>query len=93
MEPAITAIATGIAGKKLFEQLAVDVYRYLSGKAGIKIKQWNTTSKRHTLFTKINTVRKVKTIWQVDKTVDLTTFYCDSNVIYSDSPRTRKSFW
>ena len=81
MEPGITTLGAGIAGKKLFEQLVVDVYRYISDKVGIKIKQWNTTSKRRTLFTKIHQVRKVKTIWQVDKTVDITTFYCDSHVV------------
>jgi predicted NACHT family NTPase len=76
MDPTSTIAGISV-GKKLFEKLILDLYQ----KTGHKIKQWNTTKQIGNLYRKMEQVRMVKTIWQIDKTVDLTKFYCDSHVI------------
>lgn len=80
--------ALALAGKELFKRLITDVYGFIVEQTGKKLKQWNTESKIDGLYRKIDQVRKVKTIWQVDKAVDLTEFYCDSHVII-DGNRTK----
>ena len=72
-----TAIA---AGQAVFKKSVSDLYEYISEKTGKKILQWNTEKKIETLYKKISKVRQVKTIWQVDKPVDLSEFYCDPHI-------------
>ena len=78
--------ASVVAAKALFKVAVTDVYRFIAKQTGRKIKQWNTERKIETLYRRISQVRKVKTIWQVDKTVDLSAFYCDSHIV-TDSGR------
>jgi hypothetical protein len=78
---AILASAGTLAGKALFKKVVLDVYQFLSTHTNRKIKQWNTERQIENLYQQIGQVRKVKTIWQVDKAVDLIDFYCDSHVI------------
>ena len=80
MDPILAAGGT-IAAKKIFGNLVNDLYKSFTRLTGRKIKQWNTKRKIETLYRRIHIIRKVKTIWQVDKAVDLTTFYCDSHVL------------
>lgn len=68
-------------GKEIFNVIVTDVYKLITEYSGRKIKQWNTEKKIESLYHKIEKVRKVKTIWQVDKAVDLTAFYCDNHVM------------
>ncbi len=70
-----------LAGKVVFKKTVTDIYGYCREKTGKTLKQWNTERQIETLYRRIAQVRKVKTIWQVDKAVDLTGFYCDSHVI------------
>lgn len=86
MTPTEAALALG--GKELFKHLVTDVYGFIVKQTSRKLKQWNTERKIDGLYRKIGQVRKVKTIWQVDKAVDLTEFYCDSHVVVG---RERKS--
>lgn len=77
------ALAEGVAtlaGKEVFKKTVSGVYDFITKKTGRKLRQWNTERKMEGLYRNIEKVRKVKTIWQVDKAVDLTAFYCDSNV-------------
>lgn len=75
-------------GKDLFKKMFLDVYECCKEYGGEKIKQWNNLRKIDNLYKKISLVRKVKTIWQVDKAVDLDDFYCDSHIII-DAKRKR----
>jgi hypothetical protein len=77
----ISAAVALTGGQELFKNLVLGVYKNFISKAGQKVLQWNTEKKISTLYSHINQVRKVKTIWQVDKTIDLKSFYCDSHVI------------
>jgi hypothetical protein len=76
----LKTIAAAYAGKEAFKLLIQDVYRFLSDKTSGRIKQWNTEKKIDALYRKISNLRKVKTIWQIDKAIDLTSFYCDSHI-------------
>lgn len=78
--PIKTAVAL-YTGKELFRHLVADVYKSISTKAKIEFKQWDTERKIDLLYRKIYKVRSVKTIWQVDKSIDLESFYCDSHVV------------
>jgi len=69
------------AGQKLFKVVVADACKAVSSTLATKVKQWNTETRITALYKKIGNVRRVKTIWQVDKAVDLTSFYCDSRVI------------
>ena len=77
----LTTIAVTLAGKELFKKVVVELYEYCRTQTGQAIQQWVTERQIETLYRRISQVRKVKTIWQVDKAVDLTGFYCDSHVI------------
>jgi hypothetical protein len=81
---AILTTAGALAGKELFKKAAIDVYQFIVQQTGRKIKQWNTDRQIEKLYQQIGQVRKVKTIWQIDKAVDLLDFYCDSQVILND---------
>jgi len=58
-----------------------DLYTYLKSKALIKIKQADIKRKLPDLYDYISSVRLVKTLWQIDKAVDVESFYCDSHVL------------
>lgn len=80
----IKTVAAIYTGKEVFKHLVADVYKTISTKAKVKYKQWDTEKKIESLYKKIYKVRKVKTIWQVDKAIDLKTFYCDSHVVINN---------
>jgi NACHT domain len=87
MSPSGGGAAT-LAGVEIFKRVALDVYELLKKSGRGKLAQWNTARKREQLYRKIAKVRMVKTIWQVDKAVDLSEFYCDSRVrLPGDSER------
>ncbi len=75
---------TSTIGNEMISNLANDIYSYLKGKVSLKIKQTDINNKLPELIAKINNVRFVKTLWQVDRAVDIESFYCDSNVIIFD---------
>jgi len=81
------AAAGALAGKELFKKLVLDLYQFMVQQTGRKLKQWSTERQIETLYRHIGQVRKVKTIWQIDKAVDLTDFYCDSHVVLNDKRR------
>jgi hypothetical protein len=77
----IVSAAGLAAGKALFKNVVSGLYEYCQREMKGKLEQWTTERQMDTLFRRISIVRKVKTIWQVDKAVDLMTFYCDSHVL------------
>jgi hypothetical protein len=82
-EPVSSGLVTTI-GNEVISNLANDLYSYLKGKVKLKIKQSEINEKLPELITKINNVRFVKTLWQVDSALDIESFYCDSNVLTYD---------
>jgi len=76
--------AGALAGKELFKKVVLDLYQFLVDRTNRKLKQWNTDRQIEKLYHQIGQVRKVKTIWQIDKAVDLLDFYCDSHVILDE---------
>ncbi len=77
----VTSFASAAAAKKALGVLIEDIYNSAKGEAQKRIKQWKTKNKIDNLYTKAKNVRKVKTIWQVEKEVDLQKFYCPSKII------------
>lgn len=66
---------------KALSNVVDDLYAYLKGQVSIKIKKTDIERKLPLLSNYIDSVRLVKTLWQIDKPVDLESFYCDSHVL------------
>ncbi len=75
-----------IAGTKALQSVLGDAYGTLKGKSKAKLKAWQREKKIAELYKNIATVRKVKTIWQVDKEVDLTEFYYPPTIQADEKP-------
>lgn len=60
---------------------------YIAGKARFEmpLSKWKNKTPQRTLVNKVASTEKVKTFWQKDKEVPLTTFYYPSKVSYPDS--------
>jgi len=72
------------ASETIVGKLIDDIYSYLKEHVGEKIKIWQIEQKaKQTKLIKkqIQNIQRVKTLWQVDKAVDLNQFYCDSYVV------------
>ena len=81
---ALLTTAGTLAGKELFKKIVIETYQLVIKKTGRKLKEWGTHREIEKLYGKIGQVRRVKTIWQIDKAVDLLDFYCDSHVILNE---------
>ncbi len=75
---------------KIIENILDDLYESLKGKAAISIKRRSVTKKLPELVNRIQSVRFVKTLWQLDKPVDVESFYCASKVLIPGSRGTKK---
>ncbi|MCG7852713.1 MAG: NACHT domain-containing protein, partial [Methanosarcinaceae archaeon] len=72
------------ASETIIGKLIDDIYSYLKEHVGEKIKIWQIeqkTKQAKRIKKQIQNIQRVKTLWQVDKAVDLNQFYCDSHVI------------
>ena len=85
---AITAIATAAVAKKALENVVDDAYQLGKAQMKSKIKRWKAKGKIEGIYKKIKNVRKVKTIWQVEKEVDLSQFYYPSKVMIGNKRKT-----
>jgi hypothetical protein len=81
---ALLEAAAGAAGKAIFKRLLLSVYDYVESYTTRSLADWRTQRHIDTLYKRIADTRRVKTIWQVDKAVDLTSLYCDSHVVIGD---------
>ncbi len=80
-EPTSTSfIATGIAAKKLVESVITDLYGLAKTEAGFQLKKWRAARHTDTVSKRVRELRLVKTIWQIEKEIDLTDFYFPSKV-------------
>lgn len=85
-EPTSTSfIATGIAAKKLVESVITDLYGLAKTEAGFQLKKWRAARHADTVSKRVRELRLVKTIWQIEKEIDLTDFYFPSKVYVGKS--------
>jgi len=81
MVESLIAYSSLAASQKLLSNAVDDLYTYLKNKASVKIKQADIQRKLPMLRDYIENVRLVKTLWQIDKAVDVESFYCESHVV------------
>jgi hypothetical protein len=84
----ISLVATGIAGKKLVESVVADLYNLAKNELGQQVKKWKATNHADTIYKRVRQLRLVKTIWQIEKELDLTTFYHPTKVIIGGKRQT-----
>jgi len=75
---------------KSLSNLIDDLYTYLKSQASIQIKKSDIKHKLPFLSDYIDSVRLVKTLWQIDKPIDVESFYCDSHVLLQQTGKTTK---
>jgi len=77
-------IVSGIAGKKLVENVVSDLYNLARKEAGFQLKKWKAANHTDTISKRIGQLRLVKTILQSEKEIDLTSFYYPSRIRMGD---------
>jgi hypothetical protein len=80
--PVLSLLALGAkaAGKTTFNKLLSDTLLNLKKNANSLMSKRQIDQAITRFYAHISKVRQVKTLWQVDKSVDLGTFYCESHV-------------
>ena len=76
-------------GANAISKVASDIYEFLKINASSSIKKWRAQKGIDDLYKRIESVRRVKTIWQIDHNVDLLDFYCPPHLLI-DSKRIRE---
>jgi hypothetical protein len=76
------------ASGKALSNVIDDLYTYLKSQASVTIKKADIKRKLPFLSDYIDGVRLVKTLWQIDKPVDVESFYCDSHVLLQTRGKT-----
>jgi len=79
----ILKAAVAPTGEALVELVLADLYNLVKQAAGRQIELWHFRKSAGRLYRQVHKIRLVKTLWQVDKAVDLKEFYCDSHLILS----------
>ena len=74
-------LAAGFAAKKLVENVVSDLYELAKTEGGFLIKNLKNKKHSETIYKKIWAIRLVKTIWQTEREIDLSTFYHPSKVL------------
>jgi hypothetical protein len=70
---------------KAFKKIFSEVYGLLEKSTKKKFTEWDNEVAIDKLFTNILDVRKVKTLWKHDETIDLNTFYCDPHIVVGEN--------
>ncbi len=74
-------VAATEAARILLGRSIDDVYELIKDKVSFQFEKAAIQRKIPHLVTRINNLRKVKTLWQMERPVDLESFYCPSNTI------------
>jgi len=69
-----------VAGAKVFQKPIAELYEQGKDTIGNRLARWRVNKNINQLYKKISLVQKVKTIWQVDKEVKLSSFYYPSKL-------------
>lgn len=83
MEPASFTGVAAAAGGAALSVVIDDLYEQSKGAVRSKISKLRTKKTIGNLYTKVSEVRKVKTIWQVDKAIDIHDFYCPTKIKFN----------
>lgn len=75
------ATISSVACKKGLESIIGDIYNSSKGQLRMRFKRWKAKKNIGVIYTKIKNIRKVKTILQPEKAVDLLKFYYPSKLI------------
>ena len=79
-----SAVIAASACKEGLKLVIKDVYEGLKKFSKEQAALWKSHKSVDSLYRKCKEVRFVKTIWQVEKAIDLTDFYCPSRVVIND---------
>ena len=79
----LNGIATD-AGIQILHKFIDDFYDYAKDKIKLAVDKRVIEAKIPSLLNKVRNVRMVKTLWQIDRAVDVESFYCDSHVLIPD---------
>jgi len=85
--PEVLAAFSALAAKKFAEKVATDVYNSVKAKVSKEFSLFKNKKVWATLYRRAREVRKVKTLWQIDKPVDLGIFYYPTKLIVSGKKR------
>jgi hypothetical protein len=88
MTMSTVATISAIAGKKGLETIVEDIYKTSKGQLRMLFKRWKAKKNIDVIYTKIKNIRKVKTILQPEKAIDLLKFYYPSKIIIDDERKT-----
>lgn len=87
----MTDLAIGTGATTLVSETAKlcakDLYEFLKQKSKNYVSKWRAEKGIDELFMHVESIRKVKTIWQIDKSVDLREFYVPPHVKKNDGKR------
>jgi PII-like signaling protein len=86
LEVAVLAGATAQAVESFFDALMTDAGSGVSGYVKSALKRWQTDRTLRRVCERSKQIRRVKTIWQVEKEVDLLKFYYPSKIKSSTEP-------
>lgn len=81
---------SAVAGKKGLERIIGNIYDTSKGQLRMRFKRWKTKKNIGTLYTQIKKIRRVKTILQPEKVVDLMKFYYPSKILIDGKRKTIK---
>ena len=76
-----------LAAKEVIGNITDDIYDTLKEKCSGTLKKWKREQVINELYRHVESVRKVKTLWQVDKPVDISEFYCFPHVVLPNNKR------
>jgi len=85
-EPFLATTAT-VVGTQLLRRTVDDLYEYVKDRISLKIDKAKIQRRIPDLVNRINSFRMVKTLWQMERPVDIEDFYCAS---YVTIPRSTK---
>lgn len=83
----IGSVAATALASEAVKLSITDLYNFLKSKSKDYVKKWRAEKGIDELFLHVESIRKVKTIWQIDKAVDLREFYVPPHVRKNDGKR------
>lgn len=83
----MSSFGTAAAATKALTKVVDDLYEHASKGVKRRIGGWRAEDRIRTLYKHIREIRKVKTIWQLDKPVDLTKFYYPARLVVGKQER------
>lgn len=87
----MSSLGTAAAATKSLHKIIDDLYEQASRHVKRRIGGWRAEDRIRTLYKHIREIRKVKTIWQLDKSVDLTRFYYPARLVVDEKIRLVRS--